>query len=65
MPMHIENVTSKVHVSTGDLPFTEEQLDRLVHLVSARLATERRNAELTREATELRREAAAHDGIVD
>jgi hypothetical protein len=65
MPMHIEKVTSKVHVSTGDLPFSEEQLERLVHLVCARIATEKRNAELTKEATELRREAASHDGIVD
>lgn len=65
MAMHIENVTSKVHVSTGDLPFTDEQLDRLVHLVCARIATERRNAELRREATELTREAVPHDRIVD
>lgn len=65
MPMHIENLTSRVHVSTGDLPFTEEHLDHLVRLVCARLAVEKRNAELTRDATELRRDVAPHHGIVD
>jgi hypothetical protein len=58
MPMHIDNLTSRVHVSTGDLPFTEEQLARLVELVRARLARDERDGQANTEATALRREAA-------
>lgn len=57
MPLHIDNLTSRVHVSTGDLPFTDEQLDRLVALVRARLANERRDAAHIEEATTLHHSA--------
>lgn len=58
VPIHIDDLTSKVHVTTGELPFTEEQLTRLVELVAARLASAEKRAEAHAEATRLRRSAA-------
>ena len=63
--MYIDSVTSKVHVNTGELPFTEEQLTRLVELVAARLATAKKQATSNAEATQLRRSAAPPSPIVD
>jgi hypothetical protein len=63
--MYIDNLTSRVHVNTGELPFTDEQLTRLVELVAARLATARRQAESSAEATELRRTATPPSPIVE
>jgi hypothetical protein len=65
MPIHIDNLTSRVHVSTGDLPFTPEQLDRLVEHVRTRLAEQHHLGALNRQATELRRDAAPASPIVE
>lgn len=63
--MYIDNLTSKVHVNTGELPFTEEQLTRLVELVAARLATAKKQAKSNAEATQLRRSATPPSPIVE
>lgn len=65
MPIHIDNLTSRVHVSTGELPFTDEQLTRLVELVAARLATQAKQDAAASEATELRRSAAPPSPVVE
>lgn len=63
--MYIDNLTSKVHVNTGELPFTEEQLTRLVELIAARLATAKKQAKSNAEATQLRRSATPPSPIVE
>jgi hypothetical protein len=65
MPMHIDNLSSRVHVATGDLPFTDEQLDRLAELVRARLAHGERDARESDDATRLYRSAAPADPVRD
>jgi len=63
--MYIDSLTSKVHVNTGELPFTDEQLTRLVELVAARLATAKKQANSNAETTQLRRSAAPPSPIVE
>ncbi|GAA4547914.1 hypothetical protein [Amycolatopsis samaneae] len=65
MPIQIDNLSSRVHVATGDLPFTDEQLDRLAELVRARLARQERDARESDEATRLRRSVAPADPVRD
>ncbi|MEU5262207.1 hypothetical protein [Amycolatopsis sp. NPDC021455] len=65
MPMYIDNLSSRVHVATGDLPFTDAQLDRLADLVRARLARHERDAEADAEATRLYRSVAPADPVRD
>lgn len=65
MPMHIDNLTSRVHVSTGELPFTDEQLNRLVDLVCARLAAQKRESAQSAEATRLYRTVAPPNPVED
>jgi len=65
VPIHIDNLTSRVHVSTGELPFTDDQLTRLAELVAARLATGAKQAAAAAEATELRRSAAPPSPVVE
>lgn len=57
MPVHIETMTSEVTVVEGELPFTAAQIETLVKLVLRRLAAKQHEAQQTREATALRREA--------
>lgn len=63
--MHIDNLTSRVHVATGDLPFTDAQLDRLAELVRARLAQKERDAKEDENATRLYRSVAPADPVQD
>ena len=63
--MYIDNLTSKVHVNAGELPFTDEQLTRLVELVAARLATAKKQTKSNAEATALRRSATPPSPIVE
>jgi hypothetical protein len=63
--MYIDNLSSRVHVNTGELPFTDEQLTRLVELVAARLATAKQQARSNAEATQWRRSATPPSPIVE
>ena len=63
--MYIDSLTSKVHVNTGELPFTDKQLTRLVELVAARLATAKKQATSNAEDTQLRRSATPPSPIVE
>jgi hypothetical protein len=65
VPIHIDNLSSRVHVSTGELPLTDEQLTRLVELVAARLATQAKQDAAATDATELRRSSAPPSPVVD
>jgi hypothetical protein len=65
VPIHIDNFSSRVHVSAGELPLTDEQLTRLVELVAARLATRAKQDAAAAEATELRRSAAPPSPVVE
>ncbi|SHF55620.1 hypothetical protein [Streptoalloteichus hindustanus] len=58
MPLHIENLTSRVHLD-GATPWTRAQLDELVELVRARLARDQREAARLAEETAPRRDAAS------
>ncbi|MCP2257179.1 hypothetical protein LX15_000864 [Streptoalloteichus tenebrarius] len=62
MPLHIENLTSRVHLDAGTR-WTKAQLDELVDLVSARLARDQREAARLAEETALRRDAMPSDPI--
>jgi hypothetical protein len=59
MPILVEEMTSEVAVFDGEVPLTQEQLDKLVRLVIQRLENKGLEAKRRREATELRRHAAA------
>jgi hypothetical protein len=65
MSMHIGNLSSRVHVSTGDLPFTDEQLDKLTELVRVRIARHERGSRESEDATRLRRTASPADPVLD
>jgi len=65
VPIHIDNLTSRVHVSTGELPLTDQQLTRLAELVAARLAAQAKRDAAAAEATELRRSAAPPSPVVE
>jgi hypothetical protein len=65
VPIHIDNLTSRVHVATGELPLTDEQLTKLAELVAARLATQAKQTAAAAEATELRRSAAPPSPVVE
>ena len=54
MSVHVENMTSTVEVSDGDVPLSPAQVDRLVQIVLKRLAERDRDARWQRQATELR-----------
>jgi hypothetical protein len=58
MPVHIGEITSEIRVAgQQQLPLSAQQINQLVELVMRRLAEKQRNAKLSREATELSREA--------
>ena len=43
MPIHVDHAESHVAVLDRDLPFTDAQLDKLVALVTARMAEQQQN----------------------
>jgi hypothetical protein len=57
MPVHVEEMTSEVAVLDGDLPLSEQQLEKLAALVMRRLEEKKRAEQQVREATALRRQA--------
>ncbi|QFZ18653.1 hypothetical protein [Saccharothrix syringae] len=62
MPLHIDNLVSRVRTADGDAvggEWSEEQLDRLVELVRERLARDRRDAEQVADATRIGADALA------
>jgi hypothetical protein len=63
MPVHIENLTSRVEFSGGGSPLSEEQLTRLVELVAARLAAAERAARATEAETAVYRSAVPPSGV--
>jgi hypothetical protein len=58
MAVHIDQMTSEVGVSTGDLPLSAAQLEKLVALVLRRIDQRDRERQRTREATAVRPQAA-------
>ena len=54
MPVQVETMTSEVAATTGDLPLSDDQLERLVTLVMQRLNAKQRDARAQGEATQLR-----------
>jgi len=59
VPIHIERLTSEVSLHDGDFPLGADQVERLVVLVLARLEARQREAEQSRRATGLTRQASA------
>ena len=57
MALHIESLKTDVTLFGGELPLTEAQVGRLVNLVLKRLEERARDAERSRGATRLRRQA--------
>jgi hypothetical protein len=57
MPVHVEDMTSEVAVLDGNLPLSEEQVEKLVQIIMRRLEEKKRVEERNREATALRRTA--------
>lgn len=58
MPVHVEEMNVDLQVASGDLPLTEEQIERLVKIVISRIERKQREANRIREATTLRTRAA-------
>lgn len=58
MTVHIEEATSDVTAYAGDLPFSKEQIEKLVKLVMQRLEQKQRETEQNREATSIRNQNA-------
>jgi len=59
MPVHIEEMTSEVSVTAGDLPLTEPQIEKLVQLVMKRMADKHHDANRNKAATKLRRQSTS------
>ena len=58
MPIHVERMTSNVAVQDGELALSPAQLEKLVALVIARLEDRAREAERSRAAKKLTRQAS-------
>jgi hypothetical protein len=58
VPVHIERMTSEVSVQDADLALTPAQLEKLVALVIAKLEQRAREAQRSRAATKLTRQAS-------
>lgn len=54
MPVHIEQMTSRVEVKRDGVPLAEEQIERLVQLVLERVEAAKRDQARTRESNEIR-----------
>ena len=59
MAMHIERLTSEVSVHDGELALTQQQIDKFVALVISKLEDRAREAQRERNATHIKRSAAA------
>lgn len=55
MPVHIANIDSEVTVMDGELPLTEQQVEKLVQIVIKRLEAAQREAQKGKDATTLKR----------
>ena len=58
MPVHIEEMTSDVTILDGDLPLSQEQIEKLVKIVLKQLEAKQREARQSSAATSVRRESA-------
>ncbi len=58
VPVHIEKLTSEVSLQDGELSLSPGQLDKLVALVITKLEERARQAQRSRAATKLRRQAS-------
>lgn len=63
MPLHIENLISRVHTDPNGPQWNEEQVERIVELVVARLERDRRLAMRLTESTSLRHDAGRPDSV--
>jgi choline kinase len=58
VPLQIGELESDVTVMDGDMPFSEQQMERLVEMVCKRLEQKKRAQEQVDESTTLKRSAA-------
>ncbi|MCA9903680.1 MAG: hypothetical protein KC547_07475 [Anaerolineae bacterium] len=61
MPIFIENTTVQATVIDEDMPLTEAQIEKLIRLIMARLATEERNSKSRQDAMRLRNQSLPDD----
>ncbi len=54
MPVHVEQLTSEVVVLDGDLPLSEEQLEKVADFVIRKLDQRTMDGRLAQEATSVR-----------
>ena len=59
MPMHVEKLTSEVTLHEGDLSLTPAEVEKLVAIILARIEKQKREGDLSRNATKLTKQAAA------
>ena len=62
MPVHVEELTQEVTVANGDLPLSQAQVQRLVHLVLEQLSRQEREIKLRRESTSIQPQARRQNG---
>jgi hypothetical protein len=62
MPVHVEELTQEVTVSRGDLPLSQAQVQRLVHLVLEQINRQEHESKLRRESTSIQPQARRQNG---
>ncbi len=58
MPVHVEDMTSRVGIVDGELPLSEIQVEKLVQIILRRVEQQQRESDGAREATTVRPQAA-------
>ncbi len=65
MPVHVEELVSEVTVLDGELPLTQDQLDRIAEYVIAQWEQRSRDRQRSRDATELRATSEPPSPVVE
>lgn len=63
MPIHIEEITSDVSATAGDLPLSQSQIDQLVALVMKRIEAKQRESKSQEAGTRVRPSAAPGENM--
>ncbi|MAU12350.1 MAG: hypothetical protein CL607_21180 [Anaerolineaceae bacterium] len=63
MAVYVERMTNEVAFFDGDLPYTDQQIEKLVNLIMARMKEKERQAAQNSAATTIRQSAMPHRGI--
>lgn len=54
MPVHVDEMTTEVDAFEGDMPLSQEQLNKLVEMVLQRVEDKQREQDFLQESTQIR-----------